>query len=112
MKNFAKRSSHDYRVDFLRITGFSVSVLKSETILAFENKSFTYKSLKMFLSSISYLNRGNSACNYTANYVAKDRLKVVCAQPKCTITDAIDTKESSPFADEEKDIIELVDWTQ
>lgn len=66
----------------------------------------------MFLSSISYLNRGNSACNYTANYVAKDRLKVFCAQPKCTITDAIDTKESSPFADEEKNIIALVDWTQ
>lgn len=27
-------------------------------------------------------------------------------------TDAINTKESSPFADEEKDIIEPVDWTQ
>ena len=67
MENFAKRSSHDYRVDFHRITGFSVSVLKSETILALENKSFIYKSLKMFFSSISYLNRGNSACNYTAN---------------------------------------------
>ena len=84
MENFAKRSSHDYRVDFHRITGFSVSVLKSETILALENKSFIYKSLKMFLSSISYLNRGNSACNYTANYVAKDRLKAFCAQPKST----------------------------
>ena len=29
----------------------------------------------MFLSSISYLNRGNSACNYTATYVAKDKIE-------------------------------------
>ena len=74
MKNFAKRSNHDYRSSRFPQNHRFQCFGKSETILAFENKSFIYKSLKMFLSSISYLNRGNSACNYTPNYVAKDKI--------------------------------------